>query len=185
MTLFKESLETPIGRMSIVTDAEGLLRVSEFDADDDQLLREALGKSAFKAAGSGAEPCSFVPSPGETDALQRLKRYFEGEIIAIEAIATFAVGTPFQLRVWKALRTIGAGEAISYRELALRIGSPQAVRAVGHANGQNPIAVVVPCHRVIGADASLVGYGGGLDRKRWLLEHEGAVFSQNPQATLF
>ena len=83
-------------------------------------------------------------------------------------------GTPFQKTVWRALREIPCGQAISYSELARRIGRPAAVRAVGLANGLNPISVIVPCHRVIGANGTLTGYGGGLERKRWLLSHEGA-----------
>ena len=83
-------------------------------------------------------------------------------------------GTPFQRAVWAALRRIPAGETLSYGQLAAQIGKPKAVRAVGLANGSNPVGVVVPCHRVIGADGSLTGYGGGLPRKLWLLEHEGA-----------
>ena len=83
-------------------------------------------------------------------------------------------GTPFQKTVWKTLRKIECGHTISYAELARRIGRPSAVRAVGLANGQNPVSVVVPCHRVIGSDGRLTGYGGGLPRKKWLLEHEGA-----------
>jgi methylated-DNA-[protein]-cysteine S-methyltransferase len=84
-------------------------------------------------------------------------------------------GTPFQRRVWDALRAIPVGTTSSYRDLAIRIGSPSAIRAVGAANGANPIPIVIPCHRVIGAGGNLVGYGGGLDRKRWLLAHEGVV----------
>ena len=86
-------------------------------------------------------------------------------------------GTPFQRRVWDALRAIPYGSTLSYSELARRLGDPLATRAVGAANGQNPIPIIVPCHRVVGADGSLTGFGGGLDRKRWLLEHEGAALA--------
>ena len=82
-------------------------------------------------------------------------------------------GTPFQKRVWEALRTVPAGKTASYAELAVRVGSPAAVRAVGAANGANPVAIVVPCHRIIGSNGTLTGYGGGLERKTWLLRHEG------------
>jgi methylated-DNA-[protein]-cysteine S-methyltransferase len=101
-----------------------------------------------------------------------LKAYMEGEVRAIDALPVAFAGTPFQNEVWKALRTIPAGETLSYGALAKRIGAPKAVRAVGLANGANPVGVVVPCHRVIGSDGSLTGYGGGLERKRWLLAHE-------------
>ena len=104
-----------------------------------------------------------------------LDRYFGGEIAALDAVPVELNGTPFQKAVWQALRRIRGGTTISYAELAKRIGDPAAVRAVGTANGANPVAVIVPCHRVIGSDGKLTGYGGGLDRKQWLLEHEGVV----------
>ena len=99
--------------------------------------------------------------------------YFAGEGRALDGVPWVASGTPFQLSVWTALCTIPAGETLTYAGLAARIGRPTAVRAVGHANGANPVALVAPCHRVIGADGSLTGYGGSLPRKRWLLEMEG------------
>jgi methylated-DNA-[protein]-cysteine S-methyltransferase len=101
----------------------------------------------------------------------QLQAYFAGELREFE-LPLAPGGTPFQQRVWRALCDIPYGETISYGELARRIGQPAAARAVGLANGQNPIAIVVPCHRVIGANGSLTGYGGGLERKRWLLAHE-------------
>ena len=104
----------------------------------------------------------------------RLAAYFAGDLGALDAIAVDAGGTPFQRRVWAALRAIPSGETVSYQTLARRIGAPTAVRAVGAANGDNPVGIVVPCHRVIGADGSLTGYAGGIERKRWLLTHERA-----------
>ncbi|MBV9266742.1 MAG: methylated-DNA--[protein]-cysteine S-methyltransferase, partial [Acidobacteriaceae bacterium] len=101
-----------------------------------------------------------------------VSRYFSGELEAINALPVRTAGTPFQREVWRTLREIPCGTTISYAQLAVRIGRPSAVRAVGLANGSNPIAIVVPCHRVIGSDGSLSGYGGGIERKRWLLEHE-------------
>jgi methylated-DNA-[protein]-cysteine S-methyltransferase len=101
-----------------------------------------------------------------------LSAYLQGDVTAIDALPVDVGGTPFQMKVWKALRTIPAGETISYAELARRAGSPRAVRAAGNANGRNPVSVVIPCHRVIHADGSIGGYGGGLPRKRWLLAHE-------------
>jgi methylated-DNA-[protein]-cysteine S-methyltransferase len=103
-----------------------------------------------------------------------MRRYFAGELSAIDGLPAATRGTPFQRSVWRALRDIPCGETISYAELARRIGRPAAVRAVGLANGANPVSIVVPCHRVIGADGSLTGYGGGIERKRWLLAHERA-----------
>jgi methylated-DNA-[protein]-cysteine S-methyltransferase len=120
--------------------------------------------------------------PGEPVTRQRLAglrdtldRYFAGEVAALDTVPVELNGTPFQKTVWQALRRIPAGTTISYAELARRIGEAAAVRAVGAANGANPVAVIVPCHRVIGSNGSLTGYGGGLDRKQWLLAHEGVV----------
>jgi methylated-DNA-[protein]-cysteine S-methyltransferase len=101
-----------------------------------------------------------------------LEAYFAGDLRAIDALEVDPVGTPFQRRVWAALRTIPAGTTWSYAELARFVGQPTATRAVGAANGRNPIALVVPCHRVIASDGTLGGYGGGLEMKRWLLRHE-------------
>jgi methylated-DNA-[protein]-cysteine S-methyltransferase len=102
-----------------------------------------------------------------------LQRYFAGDLAALDTVAVELNGTAFQKQVWQALRRIPHGTTISYAELARRVGTVSAVRAVGSANGANPVAVIVPCHRVIGSDGSLTGYGGGLERKKWLLEHEG------------
>lgn len=106
---------------------------------------------------------------------ERLEAYFGGVLAAIESIPVETAGTAFQRAVWAALRTIPCGRTISYRDLARAIGAPHALRAVGLANGSNPISIVIPCHRVIGSDGRLNGYGGGLARKRWLLEHERAL----------
>jgi methylated-DNA-[protein]-cysteine S-methyltransferase len=108
-------------------------------------------------------------------AVSVLRRYFAGDLGCLDEIAVDLHGTPFQTSVWAALRGVRVGTTISYAELAKRIGAPSAVRAVGAANGANPVAVVLPCHRIIGTNGSLTGYGGGLDRKRWLLDHEGVV----------
>ncbi len=104
-----------------------------------------------------------------------LQRYFAGDLRALDSIEVDTGGTPFQQEVWRALRRIPAGSTWSYARLAREIGRPSAVRAVAAANGANPVSIVIPCHRVIGSDGSLTGYGGGLPRKRWLLVHEGAL----------
>ena len=101
-----------------------------------------------------------------------LKAYFAGDVFVLDRLPVAFAGTPFQVKVWKALRTIPCGSTLSYGGLARQIREPKAVRAVGLANGANPVGVVVPCHRVIGSDGSLTGYGGGLPRKKWLLAHE-------------
>jgi methylated-DNA-[protein]-cysteine S-methyltransferase len=124
---------------------------------------------------------SWYPGqPVETDddpagAVSILARYFEGDLKSLDEIDVELHGTSFQQRVWNALRTVREGTTLSYAKLAERVGSAAAVRAVGAANGANPVAVVLPCHRIIGSDGSLTGYGGGLDRKRWLLRHEGVA----------
>jgi methylated-DNA-[protein]-cysteine S-methyltransferase len=119
-------------------------------------------------------------------AASALGRYFDGDLHALDSLDVDTGGTPFQQRVWSALRAIPVGTAVSYSALARTVGAPRAVRAVAAANGANPVAIVVPCHRVIGADGSLTGYGGGLARKRWLLAHEGAPLAQpgSPQGRI-
>jgi O-6-methylguanine DNA methyltransferase len=104
-------------------------------------------------------------------ATEQLRAYFAGQITTFD-LALHAPGTPFQQRVWEALRTIPYGRTVTYGELAEFLGQPTASRAVGLANGRNPISIVVPCHRVIGANGSMTGYGGGIARKRWLLDFE-------------
>jgi methylated-DNA-[protein]-cysteine S-methyltransferase len=104
-----------------------------------------------------------------------LEAYFAGDVHALGRVEVMMDGTPFQQAVWHAVRAIPPGRTASYADIAQAIAMPAAVRAVGAANGANPVALVVPCHRVIGRTGSLTGYGGGLDRKRWLLEHEGVL----------
>jgi O-6-methylguanine DNA methyltransferase len=161
--------KTPIGVMLLAFDGEGALRVLDFEDYEPRmhkLLRRQYGDNLRLV--DGAAPAKVT---------RALDRYFAGELAALDDIACATAGTPFQRRVWAALRQIPAGKTTSYGALAAKLGKPQAMRAVGLANGANPIGVVVPCHRVIGANGSLTGYGGGLHRKRWLLEHEGASFA--------
>jgi methylated-DNA-[protein]-cysteine S-methyltransferase len=139
----------------------------------------------FGADGASIDDTLERWHPGEPRARRELpvlhavlRRYFDGELTAIDTVPVELNGTEFQKRVWQALRRIPAGSTLSYGELARRIAEPAAVRAVGAANGANPVALVVPCHRVIGSDGTLTGYGGGLDRKRWLLTHERVVAPQ-------
>ncbi len=108
-----------------------------------------------------------------TDIAEQIDAYFAGDLSSFD-VPLRMTGTEFQRRVWSELQAIPYGETVSYGELARALGSPGAVRAVGLANGRNPITIIVPCHRVIGADGSLTGYGGGLERKAWLLDHEAA-----------
>ena len=146
---------------------------------------DTLCALAFSDRWAGAERALARRFPGtprptaDARAVTRLlDAYFAGEVGALDEIAVETGGTAFQRAVWAALRRIPVGSTTSYGELARAIGAPSAVRAVGAANGANPVSLIVPCHRVIGADGRLVGYGGGLDRKRWLLAHEGALASQ-------
>lgn len=163
--LLVDRLASPIGHLSIVTAPSGILHAIEFGDDEGFLTRHLR-----RHYGADVSLDEARDTGGTTSALSR---YFDGTLTSIDTLRVAGAGTPFQQRVWAALRTIPCGTTISYGELARRIGQPSAVRAVGLANGANPIPVVVPCHRVIGASGQLVGYGGGLDRKRWLLAHEG------------
>jgi methylated-DNA-[protein]-cysteine S-methyltransferase len=122
-------------------------------------------------------PEERTTDPGGVTSL--IRAYFAGDMGALDRIEVAPRGTEFELQVWRALRSIRPGETWSYAQLARHIGRPTAMRAVGLANGKNPIPVVVPCHRVIGSDGSLTGFGGGLPRKRWLLSHEMPLF-QSP-----
>ncbi|MBS0169361.1 MAG: methylated-DNA--[protein]-cysteine S-methyltransferase [Nitrospira sp.] len=163
--LLTETLLTPIGTLVMMSDEDGQLRAVDW-VDFEDRMRKLLARHY------GPQGVRLTPAVNATCHAAALSAYFEGDLHAIDALVTATAGTPFQKRVWKALREIPAGETISYGDLAKRIGQPMAVRAVGLANGANPVSLVVPCHRVIGVDGSLTGYGGGLDRKRWLLSHE-------------
>jgi methylated-DNA-[protein]-cysteine S-methyltransferase len=157
-------LATPIGEIDLVTDAQGRLRVLEFHDQPQRLARALRLHHRDLAVQTG---------PAAPAVRDGLAAYFAGELAALKAIPWAIGGTAFQQQVWNALVEIPLGEATTYARLAERIGRPSAVRAVGLANGANPIAVVVPCHRVIGTGGALTGYGGGIERKRWLLAHEG------------
>lgn len=165
LRLLVEEIPTPLGTLAIVSGEDGRLRAvdwPESEAELERSLRRRYGPAL-----------TLTPAPAPTALRKALVAYFAGDLHAIDDLPTAAAGSPFQQEVWQALRAIPCGETISYATLARRIGRPGAVRAVGLANGANPIGIVVPCHRVIGADGSLTGYGGGLHRKRWLLAHEG------------
>jgi methylated-DNA-[protein]-cysteine S-methyltransferase len=163
-----DRLATPVGELVIVADAAGRLRAIDW-SDHEARMRRLLDRYC----GLGRYILSPARDPGGLT--RAMGSYFKGDIAVIDALPVETTGTPFQSSVWQALRKIRRGTTISYAELAQRIGNPRAVRAAGLANGQNPISIVVPCHRVIGSDGTLTGYGGGLPRKKWLLEHEGAL----------
>jgi methylated-DNA-[protein]-cysteine S-methyltransferase len=136
--------------------------------------RERLGRHLARHFAG----CALVRAAAPRAVATALERYFAGELEALAGLARDARGSPFQLNVWRILGELGAGRTLSYTEMARRVGRPRAVRAVGAANGANPLAIVIPCHRVLGSDGSLRGYGGGLERKRWLLEHEACVLGR-------
>ncbi len=160
-------LATPTGEVVLVADGQCRLLAVEW-TDNETRLHRLLGRFM------GGRDYALRRSAGMAGLSDRLAAYFGGDLAAIDALPVSAFGTEFQRLVWQALRQIPAGRTVTYGELARRIGRPSAVRAVGLANAANPVGIVVPCHRVIGADGALTGYGGGLDRKRWLLAHEAA-----------
>jgi methylated-DNA-[protein]-cysteine S-methyltransferase len=165
-------IPTPVGDMLIAVDEQDRLRVLDWDSH-----RERMERLMDRYYGPGA--VTLVGSDADHPVARKLIAYVAGDIAAIDDIVTETPGTGFQHKVWKALRGIPAGETWSYGQLAAHIGEPGAARAVGLANGSNPIGVVAPCHRVIGANGTLTGYGGGIERKRWLLRHEGAAFKDS------
>lgn len=167
MDLFLDELASPIGTIVLISDGEAL-RVLDF-VDCDERMQRLL--TLHYGEQRPLKSCESLPMK------RRIEGYFAGDLKSIDSIAVRTEGTAFQKKVWAELRKIAAGTTLSYGELAKRIGQPNASRAVGLANGSNPIAIVVPCHRVIGANGALTGYGGGIERKRWLLEHEGAQLS--------
>lgn len=161
-----ESIATPIGDMLVVADEQNRLRAlgwADLKARLDRTLAVLYGELQLRS------------QPVARSIADALQAYIEGKLDAIDQIPVETGGTVFQRSVWEGLRRIPVGTTMSYGDFAARIGRPKAVRAVGHANGSNPICIVVPCHRLIGADGSLTGYGGGLPRKRWLLDHEAAA----------
>jgi methylated-DNA-[protein]-cysteine S-methyltransferase len=164
-------LDSPIGEMLIVLDERERMRVLEW-RDHEGRLHKHLHRHYGEAGSSYVLRRQKLPA----GPCHLLNAYFAGEITALDTIPVHARGTEFQKEVWHALRDIPGGSTTSYGALAAKLKRPNAMRAVGLANGSNPVGLVVPCHRVIGADGSLTGYGGGLKRKQWLLEHERGEF---------
>lgn len=164
-TLFIDRIDSPIGTILLVIDGNKLcsLDYEEYEQRMLLLLERRYG------------PVQLLPKVDPEGFGSRIRSYLAGDYSALSDIAVSTGGTPFQQRVWHALRTIPVGTTATYGELAAQLGKPTAYRAVGGTNALNPIAIVLPCHRVVGANASLTGYAGGLERKRWLLEHEGYI----------
>jgi methylated-DNA-[protein]-cysteine S-methyltransferase len=164
VTTYTTTIDSPVGPLVLTSDGTSLTRLL-FDAEPD--------------AAWSTEPCEVLER-----AVTQLREYFAGDRTAFD-LPLDPAGTPFQKATWLALREIPYAQTINYGQLAARVGNPHASRAVGLANGRNPISIVVPCHRVIGANGSLTGYGGGLDRKRTLLDLERRVAgAEEPQLSL-
>lgn len=163
-SLVRESLATPLGKLLVFSTSDGRLAVVDW-LDTFHRLPDVR-----RAALTAAQPAS-----GESAAVAALRRYFAGDLQALDALDVDPQGSPLQQQAWAALRAIPAGRTCSYAELAERIGRAGSARAVGAAVGANPLLLVLPCHRVVGAKGALTGYAAGLERKRWLLEHEGVL----------
>lgn len=174
MKLLLSHLESPLGEMLLVTDAQQVVRALDF-ADHRARLYRGLREH------HGEVELTEASAPDEIAAA--LARYFDGELAALDALRTATVGSELQRRVWAALRRIPAGTTTTYGKLAQALGfdDPRAAIDIGAANGANPIAVIVPCHRVIASNGELKGYAWGLHRKRWLLEHEKAITAKKPE----
>jgi methylated-DNA-[protein]-cysteine S-methyltransferase len=163
MRLRLDRRASPLGQILLVVDEGDALRALDFDDYEPRMLRLLRLHYGDADLSENAAPISTT---------RALDAYFEGDLDALAGVRVATGGSPFQREVWAALRAIPAGTTTSYGQLAASLGRPGASRAVGLANGSNPIGIVVPCHRVIGANGALTGYGGGLHRKRWLLDHE-------------
>jgi methylated-DNA-[protein]-cysteine S-methyltransferase len=170
MLLSLDRIPSPVGEILLVFDGD-VLRALDFH-DYETRMQRLLSLHYGAAVLQPASAPKALRAP--------LDRYFDGDYRAIDAVKTATSGTEFQRTVWAALRDIPPGETLNYGKLAARIGRPNASRAVGAANGANPIAIVIPCHRVIGASSALTGYGGGLPRKAWLLDHERSTMIRQP-----
>jgi methylated-DNA-[protein]-cysteine S-methyltransferase len=163
--LLIDTIESPIGNIIIVVD-EGKMCALDFEGYEERMMKLLKRRYADVQLKQVDNPQGFSDC---------VKSYLAGDFKSLDAILVNTGGTPFQQQVWNALREIPTGQTFTYSQLAEKIGRPKATRAVGMTNSLNPIAIVLPCHRVVGANASLTGYAGGLDRKHWLLWHEGAL----------
>ncbi len=176
--ILTDHIETPIGPMLLMVERDVVVGL-EFGDQPERYMRDLRRRYPDLHMKEKVNPCGFS---------DHLRAYYQGDLAAIDGLPTTGGGTSFQERVWRELCRIPTGTTISYGALAERLGDRNATRAVGLANGRNPISVVVPCHRVIGADGTLTGYGGGLPRKTWLLAHEGVPIRNGrveKQADLF
>ena len=158
------SIATPLGGLTLAVDADGALCMAEF-SDCEHRMERWLRKRGIQG-----EKRVVLPASAEIE--MAFAAYFAGDLSTLDTIRIGLDGTPFQNRAWTELRRIEPGQTFSYGAFAEQLGKPRSARAVGHANGANPLSIVVPCHRLVGADGALTNYGGGIERKRWLLDHE-------------
>src|SRR5579864_1094036 len=172
MLLHYDEFESPIGRILFASDGQAICML-DFSGYEDRM--KTLLQRRFGA-------CEFKPGSDPLNLKGLLAAYFGGDLHALDGLPVRTNGSEFQEQVWRSLREIPVGETWTYGQLAAHVNRPQAARAVGHANSLNPVAIVVPCHRVIGASSALTGYAGGLERKRWLLDHERAALAHTGAA---
>lgn len=166
LTILEDKIDTPVGPLWVLCDEQFRLRAVEWEEHSDrmaQLLNIHYGAKGFQR----------VSSRNPNGLSDKLRDYFAGDLAVIDALPTATAGTDFQRQVWQALRDIPCGHVMHYGQLAEQLGRAGAARAVGAANGSNPVSIVVPCHRVIGRNGTMTGYAGGVARKEWLLRHEG------------
>ncbi|MDX2213435.1 MAG: methylated-DNA--[protein]-cysteine S-methyltransferase [Oculatellaceae cyanobacterium bins.114] len=168
MELLVDTIDSEIGSIFIISDGESLCALDYADYADRMRTLLTTRYGSFR----------LTPALDPAGVSSQLRAYLQGHYAALDPIAVNPGGTAFQRQVWSALRDIPPGVTVSYGELAAKLGKATAYRAVGMANSLNPVAIVIPCHRVIGANAALTGYAGGLERKRWLLKHEGVDVTQ-------
>lgn len=166
LILLEDKITTPLGPLWVICDEQFRLRAVEWEQHSDRM--DQLLNIHYRTGGYIRRP---VSNPGGLS--EKLGDYFAGDLDVIKSLPTATGGTPFQREVWQTLRTIPCGQVMHYGQLAVQLGRPGAARAVGAANGSNPISIVVPCHRVIGRNGTMTGYAGGVERKEWLLRHEG------------
>ena len=157
---------SPVGQLRIAGDEIGVVSL-DFDDFEKRMCRLIEARFGQHQLCPGADPIGVIP---------HLDRYFNEGIETFREVPVNLRGSPLQSEVWSALREIPAGQTRTYGQLAAELGRPKASRAVGHANSLNPVGIIVPCHRVIGANGKLTGYAGGLHRKEWLLHHERQIY---------
>jgi methylated-DNA-[protein]-cysteine S-methyltransferase len=168
---FQAVMDSPLGKLLLKSDGDSILSVHITGGNEPVV-------DHFTSSNEVQEPGCL------TECKKQLQDYFNGQRLQFD-LPLSPAGTPFQNKVWNALQQIPFGETISYLELARRLGDPKVIRAAGTANGKNPIAIIIPCHRVIGSNGDLVGYAGGLENKKWLLEHEQKCIGGAIQLSIF